>query len=94
MIELIPENLEFQINTTGVEITYSEQEGLSIQLTVIKDNRPAIATILFPIVAEFECVGMNFYESKHEDIKIFPSSPRNLTRPSTRMRTRNPTQAN
>ncbi len=74
MIELIPENLEFQINTTGVEITYSEQEGLSIQLTVIKDNTPATATILFPIVAEFECVGVNFYESKHEDIKIIPSS--------------------
>ncbi|WP_375575776.1 hypothetical protein [Paracidovorax oryzae] len=74
MIELIPEDLEFQINTTGVEIIYSEQEGLSIRLTVIKDNKTAIATILFPIVAEFECVGMNFYESMHEDIKIAPSS--------------------
>lgn len=48
MIELIPEDLEFQISTTGVEITYSEQEGLSIQLTVIKDNKTATATILFP----------------------------------------------
>ncbi|WP_157836557.1 hypothetical protein [Paracidovorax oryzae] len=73
MIELIPEDLEFQSSTTGVEITYSEQEGLSIQLTVIKDNKTATATILFPIVAEFECVGVNLYELKYGDLKIVPS---------------------
>ncbi|WP_152034052.1 hypothetical protein [Paracidovorax avenae] len=70
MIKIAPENLNFQINTTGIDLSYSETEGLSIRLTIIKNEEAATATISFSIVAEFECIGMNFYEAQYENIAI------------------------
>lgn len=71
MIHVAPENISLQISTTGMEISYSELEGLSINLTV-KNNSGILAraTILFPLVAEFECISMNFYELHHGVLKI------------------------
>ncbi|WP_369944484.1 hypothetical protein [Xanthomonas medicagonis] len=74
MIRIAPEVVDFQINTTGVEIGYSELDGLTIRLTVVKEDKVTAATICFPVVAEFECVGMNFYERHFGEMEIVNSS--------------------
>ncbi|WP_312271702.1 MULTISPECIES: hypothetical protein [Pseudomonas] len=73
-MELIPEKVSFKISTTGVELSLSELDGLSISLgvKVIEQNKVLLrsAKIHFSLIAEMKCISSNFYEFKYGEFTI------------------------
>lgn len=77
MITLIPEEVNFQISTTDILVTYTERNYTAIKLDVLelkdsisRENYTPVE-IRFDTVAELKCTSLNFYEAMYDQFEIF-----------------------
>lgn len=74
---LVPEEVDFKISTTELEATYTESDGVRIQLTAqkimdIKNRNYRLLELRFDTVAEMKCISLNFFETHWDSITIEP----------------------
>ncbi|WP_046213013.1 hypothetical protein [Paenibacillus wulumuqiensis] len=82
MISLIPEQVDFRITATDLEVTYTESGGVSVRIDIqqredVEKNHYREMLLQFRTVAELRCVTMNFFEMNHGHIEM-PSAPDNV----------------
>ncbi|HGM5580211.1 TPA: hypothetical protein ACKP22_001890 [Pseudomonas putida] len=78
MIKLLPQKVDFFINTTQLNASYNEMGAASIQIEVqrlehIEKNTYAMATLVFERVAELRCITLNFFECEYQSYKVLGS---------------------
>lgn len=79
MYILIPEDVNFKISTTDINVYYSERGAAKILIDVIfhqnlLEQKYSPIQIFFQPVAEMRCITLNYYESNYENYVIESSS--------------------
>ncbi|WP_372822257.1 hypothetical protein ACCE15_06120 [Pseudomonas parafulva] len=78
MIKLVPQKIDFVINTTQLNANYDETGAVSIQVEAqrlehIEKNTYTMATLVFERVAELRCITLNFFEREYQNHDILGS---------------------
>ncbi|MBC3468128.1 hypothetical protein [Pseudomonas sp. RW10S2] len=78
MIKLLPQKVDFLINTTQLNASYDEIGVASIQVEAqrlehIEKNTYTMATFVFERVAELRCITLNFFEHQYQNYQILGS---------------------
>ncbi|AXA26262.1 hypothetical protein [Pseudomonas putida] len=78
MIKLVPQKIDFVINTTQLNASYDEIGIASIQIEAqrlehIEKNTYVMTTLVFERVAELRCITLNFFEHQYQNYEILGS---------------------
>lgn len=80
MLSLKPERLDYRISTTEMEVRYTEQSGVNINVDVTPleesgEMKYHQMKLNFSNVAELRCITLNFYEANYNGYELIGSNP-------------------
>ncbi|MCG7376112.1 hypothetical protein MH215_03850 [Paenibacillus sp. ACRSA] len=80
MLSLEPERLDYRISTTEMEVRYTEQNGVNINVDVTPleesgEMKYHQMQLNFSNVAELRCITLNFYEANYDAYELIGTNP-------------------
>ncbi|WP_145411291.1 hypothetical protein [Paenibacillus xylanexedens] len=80
MFSLKPERLDYRISTTEMEVRYTEQNGVNINVDVTPlvesgEMKYHHMQLSFSNVAELRCITLNFYEANYNTYELNGTNP-------------------